>query len=1393
VDLGCDDLKKAVERRKKDWCSRLHPDKTQSLTADKTERATACFRSLNNMWETAEPMGFQLQGPGLTQAQRKHKIAWWTAKNAATPMKKPAVRQPPPKPMEKPKSEPPPPPPIDRVKRVAKALLQRIACHASASAVDDGRLIVREVPGDVLVGQAVRYLSAHPIAFKGDASDVKTIEARIDEFLQPYKSSEDERALVICDAAQRYLQDPDVKFKREVAETEAEKQAVDAAMERLRSGTLTIRSLYERGDALLQDAKIALRTTGASDDKLEKLATEIVSHIGTEACAAQVQERRSERAKAEKNSLYVGDIDHRPDVFKAADKEADKERREEIAYERLSEEGKARIDTQHKRSREQHQSSSRMKEEQHKRSNNIERSVRAQRKQQECDEAEDKQRRRKQEEEDALDADVLERRVTLSGLGLDQRRWKDGLPVEEEPVNALPVVPWTAGARPAEPTTKARVVCLGATFDHFPDRPSSYKIDSPAPIFLETILNATGKRGAVELRACDGKPQLLIHSERKPRAVGWFKIKAYVQNALMPMVKVIEDLRRLGTRRLISTWTKKDNKDVQFEVGHTPEGVALLRLRVDGKVPIVKQGAEEVLRYIESALPYEKGELRLLFQNLEPVSVDDVDPSEPRTGVHSIDPSALLSDKGGRELLYKCYDPSVRERPLKEFCKEFRTPIDPPPKAAKEALAKAEKKLAEAKEKLAEAKEKLAEREAQMKTLREALAKRETEAETAKTSYMQDRCNQAKCKVHSQAQRAVRDAECAIKKEIEQARAPENAVRGAQVEVANANAALYEPDASLIVSVAATYVPMGRLGQTDVWLCHVADETIAAFATEEWLKTKFSSQWLRECKKAAAYQGRFRLVTHRAWQLGSAAPRPTVPPKLAPPKPAPAPLDSALLQLMYQDTPFWRKEAEREFKNGWAPSPSDAYAIAKTDGTWWVLLASLGDARPHPVALDWVLRHFKPLFGPQRKSSDASIRSLLIRDHIRVGHAASENAIAAMVRIDAAEKAAKDATETAAAGSKLLEAKTAAEPHLPTEPIKSLMLSYTLKYRGAESVWFGEFPSGVAPVHGSVVHACFEPAFHRKCWEAFVAVTEASLTAFGREKLGVASSASDAPAPIVHEKLPAGIDGQIDWQLYKGVNDKLLGVGYNDTSWHVYYECVKADKQMVFQIPLRGVNIEGELIPQYLASGTKGTLSKTMSTYRGRAKDRNEVKLPPLHPPPAAPLALMDKRADSESQPPKKRKVDNEASASNRPKRAAAAKATDAFEGSSEVDESEDDESVVEDDGSESDEQPVRERKRKATGGMAKLKKPRAAAVVTGVPVTTAPSVDGQSQVEGLAELLADAKCTDKLAVAKAWCITQGADSVADLENYVEEFVQHLDLLRIKKDKLLAELTKRFN
>eukprot|EP00966_Prymnesium_polylepis_P272558 6296915-Prymnesium_polylepis.1 len=75
-----------------------------------------------------------------------------------------------------------------------------------------------------------------------------------------------------------------------------------------------------------------------------------------------------------------------------------------------------------------------------------------------------------------------------------------------------------------------------------------------------------------------------------------------------------------------------------------------------------------------------------------------------------------------------------------------------------------------------------------MKTLREALAKRETEAETAKTSYMQDRCNQAKRKVHFQTQNEVDNAKRAIQK-IERATAPENAVRGAEVEVKNAKAA----------------------------------------------------------------------------------------------------------------------------------------------------------------------------------------------------------------------------------------------------------------------------------------------------------------------------------------------------------------------------------------------------------------------------------------------------------------------------------------------------------------------------------------------------------------------------------------------------------------------------
>ena len=158
------------------------------------------------------------------------------------------------------------------------------------------------------------------------------------------------------------------------------------------------------------------------------------------------------------------------------------------------------------------------------------------------------------------------------------------------------------------------------------------------------------------------------------------------------------------------------------------------------------------------------------------------------------------------------------------------------------------------------------------------------------------------------------------------------------------------------------------------------------------------------------------------------------------------------------------------------------------------------------------------------------------------------------------------------------------------------------------------------------------------------------------------------------------------------------------------------------------------------------------------------------------------------------------APSSQRPNRAAAAKAAESICDDDEGDESdaESEDDADESEGSvsvesESDE-PKRVRKRKAAAtvrsghksarGAAKMAVPTAA--VRGVPV-----VPPDQRVEGLAELLVDAKSTDKLATAEAWCIEQGADSVADLAGYESDFIAHLALPRIKTDKLRAALKSR--
>ena len=62
--------------------------------------------------------------------------------------------------------------------------------------------------------------------------------------------------------------------------------------------------------------------------------------------------------------------------------------------------------------------------------------------------------------------------------------------------------------------------------------------------------------------------------------------------------------------------------------------------------------------------------------------------------------------------------------------------------------------------------------------------------------------------------------------------------------------------------------------------------------------------------------------------------------------------------------------------------------------------------------------------------------------------------------------------------------------------------------------------------------------------------------------------------------------------------------------------------------------------------------------------------------------------------------------------------------------------------------------------------------------------------VTGLAELLGSVKSLDKLEAAAQWCTEQGADDVADLAGYEDEFAAALALPRIKHEKLLKELAR---
>jgi len=62
------------------------------------------------------------------------------------------------------------------------------------------------------------------------------------------------------------------------------------------------------------------------------------------------------------------------------------------------------------------------------------------------------------------------------------------------------------------------------------------------------------------------------------------------------------------------------------------------------------------------------------------------------------------------------------------------------------------------------------------------------------------------------------------------------------------------------------------------------------------------------------------------------------------------------------------------------------------------------------------------------------------------------------------------------------------------------------------------------------------------------------------------------------------------------------------------------------------------------------------------------------------------------------------------------------------------------------------------------------------------------STISGLKPLLDRLNLVDRLGSATAWCVENGAESVADLEGYEDDFASALSLPRIKKDKLIKAL-----
>ena len=1295
--------------------------------------------------------------------------------------------------------------PIDLAAEVAERLV-RLSKYSACETVEDTRIDKREHTLRLLTDRVVHYLRGQTFHYSGDAAaDRQAVRAKAEEGVRNDQSGkmleEQERAKVASEAAQRFLRECGEGQIAAAQEEQVRKlgvAAVQTAIEQLLDGS-------SESDATRQRASYELVQRGE-----ERLHADAMAALPTIYSMPPDEKGMA----AYRNTLAN-------DVVRTLKENATElvQKEEKVAL--LQELNARAINSGSWQS-------------------GLNASI-----------AEDEQR--KKEEEEAIRERLVEEQKAQKAQKEATAAAKKQKP-EAEPPQPLtvwkPKAPVTAPARP----TLQPIEYGGLTFDSYASRePVQSEVQ-----FLETITRAEQTRGAIQV--VKRGEQLVLNVNSRQKATGVEKVQSYVKESVTPLAQAIERLRRYG-RRLISGTVKKDGKNVRFEMGHKPDGTPYLCIGGE------ETCGDEVAARLAEMVPHTKPDLVLLFKELDPLTPDDLDPTPPSVPkVTSLHPSKLRQDEYGTALLLDCYNeqrtPLYNFAHLKFKIEPPPEKAEAAVVAAKEALEAAKqnvaKERADDERRLDEERAIRAKAEATLGQVpsidtkqrrkecsKELTAEQQKELEEEEEALKETRITvkghspeEALLKKITLAENAKHAADSAIERFENKLAAPPKELTRAEEKLKRAEAALYENHACKIVSVAATTVRKdahqveiasgykGSAGRTTtqcipaslthVWLCRVEGEAEPAFATNEFLEANFSADWLRGCEQQE-YVGRFRLVAERSWEAKPTAVSAAPPAVITAPPCMPA-LDARL--KANDNVQFWSTAASVDMERGTAPSPSDAYAIgfSTTNRAWWVLLASLGAERPHIVTQGWVETHFRPLltegcnppdafFSPNKPNGELIANSELklddgqvIDDGWRSGHAASPAASEAVADLRAAE-----AARTAAlAEAERREVQKVAAPHLPLEePIKGLLESCTLRYRGAGSEWFAQLQSGmVVPLHKSVVDACIEPEFQSKCREAFVSVTEASFTAFGSQNLDVASEAPTAPT-AAQEALPAGVD----WPLYQNAGD-LLGIGCatdgflgfdnkkkkQPKQWRVYY---RKDEQIVFDIELRGVVIEGVHVEQY------EKISKMISKVKDKAKTPSDKQLPyPLHKPPetsedngTSDQVPVPKHAaggagggdgDADEPPPPKRL-----------KRAAAEKADKSFGAYDEG--GEDDESgsyrfdESESDQSDEPEKRAGGRKRKGGGGMAISNKQArssdagdaAAVAVTGVPVS--PPLDKMKRIRTMLGI--DTQGAPK--VLKEAKERMGLTLTSALGEQKDTILHQLDTLKVKVQSIVDKLEMR--